>query len=275
MIPVYNAEPFIGETIESVLSQTFEDFELLIMDDGSSDRSCEIIQSYMDPRIKYVSCLHNFIKTLNKGLLLADSKYIAFIDHDDRMVPDRLEVQFEFMENHPEIVACGGYYHSFGTDSFETRVPEKHDDIILSMLSYCCIPNTTGFIRKDVISKNNLKYKKGYSFSANYKFWFEIMKVGKLANIPKILTHYRTHNNQASIKYRKKCWQGAYKIKLEILEYFLSRLEKGNKLAEMIDKEFLPVLIEMGEQGVFSYEVFLGFMQELIVGLKKENAISM
>jgi glycosyltransferase involved in cell wall biosynthesis len=121
IIPIYNAELFLNETIDSVLSQTFSDFELLALDDGSIDNSAEIIKSYNDPRIRYVECTHDFIGTLNKGLSLSQGKYIAQIDHDDMMMPYRLQTQYDFMEENPDIVACGGYMISFERYSFEMK----------------------------------------------------------------------------------------------------------------------------------------------------------
>lgn len=273
MLPVYNAELFVEKTIDCILNQSFINFDLLILDDGSTDRSSEIIQSYTDSRIKYVLCQHNYIKTLNMGLCLADSKYIAFIEHDDLMVPDRLEIQYNFMENNPDIVACGGYLQTFGDYSSTIKVPENHEDIFLNTLSCSCLYNTTGFIRKRLITDNKIRYKKGYSFFADYKFWFEIMKKGKTANIPQILTLLRAHDKQTSRKYSDKYIGAITKIKFEILEYFLSQMKKENELMELIDNEFIPALDEVGEQISFSENVFFKFMGELIRGLKKDGII--
>lgn len=110
VIPVYNEEEFLNETINSVLKQTFGDFELIIVDDSSTDHSKDIILSYDDPRIRYVLCKHDFIGTYRKGYQLASGKYIAHLDHDDKMVPDRLQKQYNFMESRPDIDACDGYY---------------------------------------------------------------------------------------------------------------------------------------------------------------------
>ena len=97
LIPVYNSEKFIRKTIDSVLGQTFKDFEVLLLDDGSADKSSEIIKSYTDDRVKYIPCSHDFIKTLNHGIDIAKGKYIALLDHDDLMLPHRLKVQYEYM----------------------------------------------------------------------------------------------------------------------------------------------------------------------------------
>lgn len=113
-IPVYNAEAYISECIESVLHQSFTDFELLIADDGSTDHSLDIIKSYQDLRIRILTGNHDYITTLNLLLTEAKGKYIARMDADDRMIQDRLLWQFEYMETHPEIDALGGGLRMFG-----------------------------------------------------------------------------------------------------------------------------------------------------------------
>ena len=125
---------FLSDTIDSVLSQTFQNFELLALDDGSTDSSKNIILSYKDDRIKYISCKHSFIDTCNKGLKLSKGKYIALIDHDDIMMPYRLDIQYRFMEEHPNVDACGGYMHSFGKHKWKMELPLKHDSLIENML---------------------------------------------------------------------------------------------------------------------------------------------
>jgi glycosyltransferase involved in cell wall biosynthesis len=134
LIPLYNSEVFIRETIDSVLSQTFRDFELLLMDDGSTDRTAEIIRSYTDPRIRYELCSHDFVGTVNRGFDRAQGKYIALLDHDDIMVPRRLQKQFDFMEAHPDIVACGGSMWTFGSRSIVWEAPLEYPQIILECI---------------------------------------------------------------------------------------------------------------------------------------------
>lgn len=270
---VFNGEDFLRDTIESVLSQTFIDFTFLLLDDGSTDKSASIIQSFNDPRIVYVYQKHNFIRTLNKGLELTQGKYIALLDHDDIMMPYRLKMQYDFMEANPDISACGGYMHSFGQQSRRVEVPLDHDSIVETFLIYSPIANPTGFVRKEILTDHKIKYKNGYFFSADYKFWSDIAKVGKLINIPKILTLYRKHQNQASVKYLDKCFQGGLKVKIEMLNYFLSHLKKGDELTDAIEEKFIPVLNDMGKRGFFSEEFFFLLMKDMIRGLRKNNLL--
>ena len=275
MTSVYNAESFIKETIDSVLCQTFTDFEYLLLDDASTDNSAAIIHSYDNERICYVACSHDFIGTLNKGLALAAGKYIALIDHDDIMQPDRLQIQYDFMESNPDIAACGGWMRSFGIKEGTLNVPVEHIDIIKSMLLYSPIQNPTGFIRRKFLMDHHIKYKRGYEYSADYKLWSEIAKIGKLATIPKVLTLYRMHEEQTSVKYRIKCLEGGQKVKLEMLEYFISHLKKGDEFADTIHRDVIQVIEELGELGFFSGNVFFMFMYELIGGLLKNGAIDL
>jgi len=107
VMPVYNGEAYIGDAIESVLNQTFRDFELIIIDDGSTDATVSVIRRYEDSRIVLLKNGHDFIKALNTGLRMAKGKYIARMDADDLMHPQRLEVQYRTMEEHRDVVVCG------------------------------------------------------------------------------------------------------------------------------------------------------------------------
>ena len=273
MIPIYNAESFLNDAIDSVLSQTFSEFELLALDDGSSDLSKEIVLSYKDTRIKYISCKHNFINTINKGIRLSKGKYIALLDHDDMMMPYRLCTQYSFMEEHHDIAACGGYMHSFGRRSELMKVPEKHDDIIENMLLRSVMLNPTGFIRKSVLLENSIQYKNGYSFAADYKMWLDIAKVGVIENIPKVLTLYRTYDKQTSIVYHNDCIHADLMIKAELLDFFLSHLKKNDKYSKMIDEELLPLINKLGGLNCFSQHTFFSFFYELIKEFRKNGVI--
>jgi len=271
VIPVFNAASFIEETIDSVRCQTFRDFELLLADDGSTDNSAEIIQSYNDPRIRYIPCVHDFTRTVNRGYNEAKGKYIAQLDHDDLMMPDRLQVQYEFMEENQGIAACGGWMHCFGKYNHVIRVPLEHDQIMLNMLLHGPILNPTGFVRKQFLTEHQIKHQSAYSFYADYKFWFEVAKAGKLANIPKILTRYRTSDDQATEKYLPRLRDIARKIKLEVLAYLCSQLKDDNRQIAIVKQKLIPVMIQLKERDVFSDETFFPFVYEMMGGVMKIN----
>jgi len=266
-MPVFNAEVFIKETIDSVLSQTFEDFELLILDDGSTDQSVDIVKSYIDVRVHYIKCPHDYISTINKGIELAKGKYIARMDHDDLMMPERLKVQYDFMEKHPEIAACGGYMQAFGLDSRTIRVPLFHDDIILYMLIGNPISNPTGIIRKSILTDHNIRHQEGYSFADDFKLWSDIAKVGRLANIPKVLTKYRTSNRQASVVNYGDMMEAASIVQQEMVQYFLKSFKPVEELGSMVSTKMLPCVEQLYDSGFFSKGLYLKLMYELINGL--------
>jgi glycosyltransferase involved in cell wall biosynthesis len=271
LMPVYNADSFIKETINSGLNQTFQDFELLVMDDGSTDRCAEIIHSYSDPRIHYHLCPHNFIATLNKGIEVSQGKYIARMDADDIMMPERLQIQFDYMETNPQITACGAYMQAFGYSSETIKTPVEHEDIIQHMLIGTPISNSTGFIKKDVLIEHNIRYQDGYSFADGYKLWTEIAKVGKLANIPKTLVKYRKHNAQVSVTHNKQIMAASCVIQYEMLQYFLAAFEPSSELGFIVAEKVLPGIERLNENGFFSQEQYFKFMYELIHGLKQRG----
>jgi glycosyltransferase involved in cell wall biosynthesis len=271
LMPVYNADTFIKETMDSILSQTFQDFELLVMDDGSTDRSAEIIHSYSDPRIRYVLCPHDYISTLNKGIEMAQGNYIARMDADDIMMPERLQTQFDYMEANPDIAACGAYMQTFGYTSKTITVLIEHEDIIQQMLIGNPISNPTGFIRKEVLIKYDILYREGYFFADDYKFWTEIAKVGKLANIPKILVKYRTHNKQVSVARNSQMMATSRAIQYEMLQYFLDAFSPSGELGNMVAEKVLPGIKLFNEKEFFSQELYLKFMYELIHGLRQRG----
>jgi glycosyltransferase involved in cell wall biosynthesis len=274
IMPVYNAEAFIKETIDSILSQTFTNFELLALNDGSTDRSAEIIQAYNDPRVKYIRCSHDFISTLNHGIEIALGKYIARMDHDDLMMPERLQKQYEFMEKHPEISACGGCMQTFGNYSKTVNVLTDHNDIILRMLLCNPMANPTGFIRKSILIDHNIRHESGYSFADDYKLWTEIAKVGRLANIPEVLTKYRVSSEQATAKNYESMMKASNRIQYEMLYFFLENFIPVEEFGKMVSKKLLPCIGKLKINNFFSKDVYFNFMYELIFNLRLRGNFS-
>ena len=167
IIPIYNGEQFLRETIDSVLCQTFRDFELILLDDGSTDCSVEIIRSFNDPRIIFIQCPHDFTGTVNRGYELSKGKYVAQLDHDDLMAPERLQIQYEYMESNPQITACGGWMQCFGKHTHAIRISTNHEQIVLNMLLHGPILNPTGFVRRQFLAEHQIKYQRKYSFTSN------------------------------------------------------------------------------------------------------------
>ena len=243
------------------------------MDDGSTDSSPDIVKKYNDPRIRNVLCQHDFVETLNKGLELTQGKYIALLDHDDLMVPKRLQIQYDYMEANPDVIACGGYMHSFGLSSSELRLPLNYEDIMKNMIIRSQMLNPTGFVRKDALVANNIRYQKGYSFAADFKFWTDLVKVGKVTNIPKILTIYRMSEKQANRVFFKDSFAASLKIQQELIVHFLSMVEENNEYYSILLEKLLPAITELNKKEFFTYRSYYPFMYELIDGLCRKGAI--
>ena len=221
LMSVYNGEKYLKEAIDSILNQTFEDFEFLMIDDGSTDQSLKILRSYKDPRLRIVQNEKNIglIKSLNKGLKLAQGKYIARMDADDISLPERLEKQVTFMDVSPKIGVCGTWLQAFGEiKRTVVKSPLNHEDIIARMFCDNSIWHPTVIFRKDIIDRYHLFYDENAQGCEDYKLWVEMTKVTILANLPEVLLLYRIHDSQVT-----KLGSNSQDIKNDLVENFLGR----------------------------------------------------
>lgn len=219
LMPVFNGEKYLGEAIESILNQTFADFEFLIINDGSTDNSVSIIQSYPDSRIKL---LHNdgnrgLIATLNRGIEFARGEYIARMDCDDISLPKRLAKQMEFMDQHQEVGVCGTWISTIGRNKV-VKPPTEHDAIVCRLMFESCLLHPTVIIRRSVLRENGIFYDHGYLHAEDYELWVRCSKFCKLANLGEVLFHYRIHPHQVSEVYSRQQIDSANRVKLLQLE---------------------------------------------------------
>lgn len=178
-MPVYNGAIFLRECLDSILCQTFQDFELLIVDDGSTDDTCNIVESYKDERIRLVKNRHDYIASCNLLLKLAKGKYIARMDADDIMMPKRLQIQYEYMETHPEISVTSGYFAEVDlhNDYHESKLIE-YTYTLEKLLRVNHVVNPASMLRTDDIIKNKILYEKEYIYAEDYRFWANCLKNG-------------------------------------------------------------------------------------------------
>ncbi|MES2535057.1 MAG: glycosyltransferase family 2 protein [Pseudomonadota bacterium] len=194
LMPVYNGERFVGAAIDSILRQSFTDFELLIIDDASTDRTAEILSQINDSRIRIIRNEKNLkiVAALNLGLKEARGQYIVRMDADDISLAHRLQTQLRLMDDHPEVGACGSWIRGFGeTWSYTHRYPQSHEEIVSSFLFYNPIAHPTVVMRRSVLQDHLLSYSPDYPYAEDWMFWQQIGKVAKLANLPKVLLKYR------------------------------------------------------------------------------------
>lgn len=194
LMPVYNGEKYLRETIDSILGQTFTDFEFIIINDGSSDSTEEIIRCYDDRRICYYRNDRNIgiVETLNKGLEICKGKYIARIDADDNSRPQRFEKQVAYLEQHPEVVACGCLYDICDAPHLGVvDVATQADDVRYDMALFCQCCHSAMMIRNKALQFHGLKYLHDYQYAEDYKLWTQLLKYGDIVNLPEVLHSYR------------------------------------------------------------------------------------
>ncbi len=204
LMPAYNTpEEYLREAIESILNQTYRDYEFIIINDGSTNNVKDVILSYKDERILYIENEKNLglIKTLNKGITIAKGKYIARMDSDDISKPQRLEKTLAFMEANPNVGAVG--CHALATPIKYKYTTPCENKVITPFLRYIanCMMHPTMLIRKSILEKYNLKYDEKYIHCEDYKLWIEMDKHSNLANIPEVLLIHRVYDEAISVKF--------------------------------------------------------------------------
>jgi glycosyltransferase involved in cell wall biosynthesis len=197
VIPTYNIEKYIAETIQSILDQTFQlKFELILVDDGSTDNTVQVIESFHDDRIRLIKKEHGGIAdTSNVGISNARGEYIALLDGDDKSYPDRLKIQYNWMQDHPDVGVLGtGFVRSSGPSWGYNGQVTKSD-----LAKGCMLCNPSVMIRADSLKHLEKVYEKTYLFAQDYHLWFKLINYGvKIYNISDKLCWYRVHDNQAT-----------------------------------------------------------------------------
>lgn len=202
IMPVYNAERFLDRAIQSILNQTYEKWELILIDDCSTDNSLELINKYSDSRIRLFRNETNrgIAQTSNRGIDESKGKYIALLDDDDEAINNRLALQVEYMEAHPDIAILGG--RSIDIDDNDKIINlrdsvRNNPKLLKAMLLFRNVDfyNGTAIIRKKFILDNQLRYRDGCFGMQDYRFYIESSKYGKITTLDQYLLKYRKHEN--------------------------------------------------------------------------------
>jgi glycosyltransferase involved in cell wall biosynthesis len=195
LMSVYNDEKYISSTIESVLSQTYGNFEFLIINDGSTDRSADIINSYSDNRIRYIENENNIGLTasLIKGFNLAKGRFLARIDSNDICYPKRLEKQVQFLLQNSNIAVCGSSFFVFGDLLVPKKIkyPENHKLINSHLLFNSALPHVTVMLDINKFREAGLNYDPEFKAAQDYDLWYRVSKELELANMPDCLVKIR------------------------------------------------------------------------------------
>ena len=223
-IPVYNREKYIATAIDSILAQTFQDFELLLVDDGSTDASVQIIAAYRDPRLRLVRQETNqgIPKTRNKGLELARGEYIALLDSDDYAYPQRLARQVAFLDAHPEYVEIGTWNRAMNARGVPMRKlkiqPVLPQDVKAMLLFRCCIKNRSVLARTAVLREYG--YREEFPRCQDYDLHVRLAAEHPIANLPQVLVLGRLHDE----RYTGQTTDLGKVLKMRIMAAQLSRL---------------------------------------------------
>ena len=218
MMPVYNGSKYIREAIDSVISQTHENWELIIVDDCSQDNTVEIIKRYTDPRIILLQNKTNSrtAVSLNKAIDKAKGKYLARMDQDDINYPNRFMKQVEFLDANPECGVCGTHIRDFGENIEESypSFPLTHEELQLRNLYCSALVHPTVMIRKSVLDEHDISYREGV-IAEDYSLWIKLLLVTKAANLKDVLMHHRIHGSSITKTLYKTIMDQRPKMRLE------------------------------------------------------------
>lgn len=240
LLTVYN-RPSVVNTIDSILKQTFRDFELLIVDNASEDNTCDVIRAYKDERIRLVVNEKNMGQTysLNRGLELARGKYIARIDADDLAREDRLEKQVEFMESHEEYVLCGSwvqYINDNNQCTIMVPMPTTDKGFRIMQLVTCAMYHPAAMMRRSVLEKFHIKYDAQIRMAEDYEMWRKLMLCGKVCNIGEVLLYYRRGNSNDSKTHKETMKEESFFVRKKVCADWENR-EEAKEMLEVISLE--------------------------------------
>lgn len=243
LLPAYNAERYLREAIDSMLSQTYQNFELLIIDDGSKDRTAEIVRSYTDERIRFIQneCNIGLANTLNKGMRLARGEYLARMDADDISLPTRLEIQVRYLDEHPDVMLCSCALQQFGASDKQMIGREDFEFVKAEMLFSSAIGHASSVWRKAFFVENHLMFMQDEFPAEDYGLWTRAVFYGKMVNIPDLLYRYRIYPEQVTatdMRSAEKCRQ--------IRQKYIARL------CPYVSKEYIDAFISM-DDGISTY----------------------
>lgn len=251
LMPVYNTAPYLREAMDSVLSQTFNDFELIVLDDCSPDNAEELLDMYDDPRIVRYKGEKNrgLSNVLNVGIDMARGKYIARMDSDDLSMPDRLRIQVDYLETHPEIDLVSAGMQLFGAKD-ELWIRENNPEKVkINALFHAPVLHASSVWRKESFEKHGLRFRQEMVPAEDYDLWTRAMLKGlKLVNLPEVLYKYRIHDTQSTLQ-TEKCAEKCRLVQRNYLKTALPSLSLKN--LESFPKRLWPVFFANLKDGFF------------------------
>jgi glycosyltransferase involved in cell wall biosynthesis len=276
LMPVYNGALYLRQAVDSILTQTFTDFELIVLYDVSSDGSLDVLKSYRDNRLVIFENNEKcgLPAILNKGLEMARGAYIARMDSDDVSLPRRFERQVAFLDTHPDVGICGTWFRDISTDGFTINTVSRNVSDVLEYPAYLFfnpyLGHPTVMMRGTLFRDHNLRYDPAV-YAEDYDLWSRALRYGQICNIPEVMLHYRRHPNQLS-GVQGKHWESTREIRrvlLEGLEIFpdagelefhqmicTSCFEPEDELMRQVDSWLCRLMAANDRKGCYDREMF-------------------
>lgn len=251
LMPVFKTAPYLHEAMDSMLSQTFMDFELIVLDDCSPDEAEAIMDTYTDPRIVRYKGEKNvgLSNVLNVGIGMARGKYIARMDSDDISLPNRLQVQVDYLETHPEadLVSVGMQLFGAREDVWVRELDVEK--VKINALFHSPVLHASSVWRKDSFESRGLRFRQDMVPAEDYDLWTRALVKGlKLVNLPDVLYKYRMHPSQATVQTDKTSAKSR-EVQQEFLRLALPSLSEKNR--EAFPKKLWPVFFANLKDGFF------------------------
>lgn len=268
VIPVYNGERYVRDAVTSILTQSFKNYELILIDDASSDGSLDILRSLDDPRIRIERNDVNLglAGTHNRGLDLARGRYIAMLDHDDWSEPERLAEQVAFLDRHDDHVLVGSWAATMDAEGRICRrrksYPRSAEEIHAGLLFGCCVFHPSITARTDVLRE--YRYSDRYAICDDFDLFVRLSRSHKLANVPTVLVRHRRHASRTSER-------KAHLKKDENLAIFRGQLTELGVSFNDLDLERHFLLGQMKTVGFRPDGAYLNWAEGWLSGLQAAN----
>jgi glycosyltransferase involved in cell wall biosynthesis len=223
IMPVYNCAGLVRESVQSVLDQTEQDFELLVMDDCSTDGTVGQLKSFDDPRIRIFTSDRNIgqANQLNKGILLAKGEYIAIVHGDDINHPERFSAQLAAFRKDPGIGIVGTWIEYFGGRQGEWRTPVDAQDCLMELLIESPLAHPTVMIRRERLLGLEVIYRQDRVPAEDYDLWVRLSPTCRMTNVPRKLLKYRVHDQQISLQKASLLKEKIEAIRKDIVALYL------------------------------------------------------
>lgn len=249
IMPVYNAEKYVAAAVESILNQTYKNFEFIIVDDASTDSTFEILKDFKNKDKRIILSRNNtnlgVTKSLNLAVAKASGKYIIRMDADDWSYPNRFELQVELMEKNPQVVVSGSYVEVCDSN-LKTKYTRKYHsmdtDIRKHIFRYSPFAHPATIWKTDVLK--NERYNETLTTCQDYELYFRVGKIGKFMNLDKSLLKLRMHDHSVSVMQHDLQWKNTVLIRFNavlMLGYSMSTFDKVYAFLQEICIALLPV----------------------------------